>query len=95
MSSSRDPSKQAQEVLFSGKISKVYHPPLSFNNSTFQQISTHKHLGIHLNEELTFKHNNEKINKADKGIGNIRKLNKIVPCSALLTILPIFCKAPS
>ena len=64
-----DPSKQAQEVLSSRKINKVYHPPLLFNNSTVQQISSQKHLGIHLHEQLTFKyHINEKINKANKDI---------------------------
>ena len=62
-------------------------PPLLSNNSTAKQISTQKHLGIHLDEELTFKHHtNEKINKANKGIGIIRKVNNILPCSTLLTI---------
>ena len=71
-----DPPKQAQEVIFSRKINKVHHSPLLFNNSTIQQISSQKHLGIHLDEELTLKHHiNDKINKANKGIGIIRKLN--------------------
>ena len=35
-----DPSKQAQEVIFSQKINKLYHPSLSLNNSTVQQRST-------------------------------------------------------
>ena len=88
-----DPSKQAQEVLSSRKINKVYHPPLLFNNSTVQQISSQKHLGIHLDEELTFKHHiNKKINKANKGIGVIRKLNKILPRSALLAIYRSFMR---
>ena len=87
MSFNPDPSKQAQEVIFSRKINKVYHLIVLFNNSTVQQISSQKHLGIHLDEELTFKHHiNKKINKANKGIGVIRKLNKILPRSALLAI---------
>ena len=62
MSFNPDLSKQAQEVIFSRKINKVCHPPLLFNNSTVQQISSQKHLGIHLDEELTFKHHiNKKI----------------------------------
>ena len=82
-----DLSKQTQKVIFSQKINKVYHPPLLFNNSTVQQISSQKHLGIHLDEELTFRHHiNEKINKVNKGIGIICKLNNILPRSALLTI---------
>ena len=69
MSFNPDPSKQAHRIIFSRKINKVYHPPLLFNNSTVQQILSQKHLGIHLDEELTFKHHiNEKIDKANKGI---------------------------
>ena len=53
-----DPSKQTQEVIFSRKINKVYHPPFLFERPS------QKHLGIHLDEGLTFKHHiNEKINK--------------------------------
>ena len=88
-----DPSKQVQKVIFSRKINKVHHPPLLFNNSTIQQISSQKHLGIHLDEELTFKHHiNEKINKSNKGIGIIRKLSNILPRSALLTIYRSFIR---
>ena len=91
MSFNPDPSKQAQEVIFSRKINKVHHPPLLFNNSTIQQISSQKHLGIHLNEELTFKnHINEKINIANKDTGIIRKLKNILLRSALLTIICSF-----
>ena len=80
MSFNPDPSKQAQGVIFSHKINKVHHPPLLFNNSTIQQISSQKHLGIHLDVELTFKHHiNEKINKANKGSRIIRKLNNMLP----------------
>ena len=93
MSFNPDPSKQAHEVIFSRKINKVYHLIVLFNNSTFQQISSQKHLGIHLDEELTFKHHiNKKINKANKGIGVIRKLNKILPRSALLAIYRSFMR---
>ena len=92
MSFNPDPSKQAQEVIFSRKINKVHPPPLLFNNSTIQQISSQKHLRIHLDEELTFKHINEKINKTNKGTGIIRKLNNILPRSALLTIYRSFIR---
>ena len=56
-------------------------------------MSSQKHLGIHLDEEVTFKHHiNEKINKANRGIGIIRKLNNILPRSALLTIYRLFIR---
>ena len=63
----------------SWEINKVYHPNLFFNKSTVQQISSQKHLWIHLDEELTFKHINEKINNANKSIGIICKLSNILP----------------
>ena len=89
MSFNTDPLKQAQEVVFSRKISKVYHPPLLFSNSIVQQISTQKHL----DEKLIFKHHiNEKINKANKGIGIIRKMNNILPRTTLLSIYCSFVR---
>ena len=54
------------------------------SNSTVQQRPSQKYLGIHFDEELTFKHHiNEKINEANKDIGIIRKLSNILPRSAL------------
>ena len=48
---------------------------------------------IHLDEELTFKrHINEKINKANKGIGIICKFNGIFLRSPLLTIYRSFMR---
>ena len=52
MSFNLDPSKRAQEIIFSRKINKAYHPPLPFINFTAQQISTKKYLGIHLMTNL-------------------------------------------
>ena len=51
MSFNPDPSKQAQKVIF-----------FTEDNQSIS-IITQKHLGIHLDEELTFKHINEKIIK--------------------------------
>ena len=48
---------------------------------------------IHLDEELALKHHiNEKIDKANKGVGTIRELNDILPCHALLTICRSFVR---
>ena len=79
------PSKQVQEVIFSWKINKVYHPPLLFNNTTAQQISTQNIQGHH--------HNNEKVNKTNKDIGIICKPNNIFSFSALLTIYRSFVRS--
>ena len=37
MSFNPDPLKQAQKVVFSRKINKLYHPPLLFNNLSFNK----------------------------------------------------------
>ena len=44
MSFNPDPSKQAQEVIFSRKLQKSTHPTLSFNNNKISQWVTQKHL---------------------------------------------------
>ena len=49
-----DPSKHAQEVIFSRKIKKLLHPSLIFNSNNVLQVSSQKHLGVTLDVELTF-----------------------------------------
>ena len=46
MSFNPDPTKQAQEIIFSRKTSQKNHPGLMFNNSIVNVISIHKHLGM-------------------------------------------------
>ena len=46
--------KQAQEIIFSRKTKKIYHPSLRFNNSIVSQTPYQKHLGIFLDARLTF-----------------------------------------
>ena len=48
MSFNPDPSKQAQEIIFSGKTKKISHPLLRFNNSNVLQTAYQKHLGLFL-----------------------------------------------
>ena len=54
MSFNLDPSKQAQEIIFSRKTKKISHPLLRFNNSIVSQSPYQKHLGIFLDAQLTF-----------------------------------------
>ena len=49
-----DPTKQAQEVIFSRKTKKLSHPLLVFNNGNVTQSIYQKHLGIILDSKLTF-----------------------------------------
>ena len=91
MSFNPDVSKQAQEVVFSRKSHKLAHPPVFFNNVQVKRCSIQKHLGFHLDEKLNFNHHvKEKITKANKGIGVIKKLSNILPRDALLTIYKSF-----
>jgi hypothetical protein len=60
-----DPTKQAVEMLFSRKRSDQGHPPLFFNNLPVVSATSHKHLGITLDNKLLFtKHISEKVSKA-------------------------------
>ena len=49
-----DLSKQAQEVIFSRKGIKVSHPPFTFNTVPVFRTTCQKHLGLYLNEKLSF-----------------------------------------
>ena len=93
MSFNPDITKQAQEVLFSRKTSKTIHPDLTFNNSVVQKASSQKHLGLILDQKLTFnQHLKEKFSKATKGIGVLRKLSHYLPRSSLVTIYKSFIR---
>ena len=49
-----DPSKRAQEVIFSRKIQKTCHPSIYFNNKSVKQVPSQKHLGLILDNKLIF-----------------------------------------
>ena len=49
-----DLSKQAQEVSFSKKTHKLFHPTVLFNNIPVQHSTAQKHLGVYLDEKLNF-----------------------------------------
>ena len=56
MSFNPDPSKQAQEIIFSRKKMKSSHPSVYFNNIPFNSTSVHKHLGMLLDDKLSYEH---------------------------------------
>ena len=49
-----DPSKQAREMLYSKKATKTDHPRVIFNGNKVQSSANQKHLGLVLDEKLTF-----------------------------------------
>ena len=88
-----DHNKPAKEVIFSRKINKDNHPPIFFNNTPIKTCSNETHLGLTLDEKLDFKcHTQEKINKAMRGVGIIRKLSLFLPRFSLLTIYKSFVR---
>ena len=54
MSFNPDPTKQAQEITFSRKISQRNNSGLMFNNSIVNVTSIHKHLGMVFGSKLSF-----------------------------------------
>ena len=68
-----DPTRPAQEVIFSPKTKKLLHPPLVFNNESVTLSIYQKHLGIQM---VTIKIN--------KTIRLLRKLQNLL--SRLITI---------
>ena len=93
MSFNPDPSKQAVEVYFSKKQNHPISPFLSFNNTAIAVQSSQKHLGLILDSKLVFdQHLNEKILKANQGIGLLNRLRKYLPRDSLLTIYKAFIR---
>ena len=94
MSFNPDPSKQATEIVFSKKRSDIQLPTLRFNNNILTPTSSHKHLGIILDSKLNFNnHLSDKIYKANKGIGIIRRLYKFLPRASLINIYKVFVRS--
>ena len=88
-----DISNQTQEVIFSRKAVKASKPAVFFNDIPVTCFSIYKHLGMFLDEKLNFDHHiTEKIAKANKGIGVIKKLHNVLPCRALLTVYKCFIR---
>ena len=91
MSFNFDPTKQAQEVVFSRKLQKSIYPPLHFNNFALTQSTTQKHLGMLLDVKLDFQEHLKNIySKANKTLGLLRKFHNTLPRQLLLTIYKSF-----
>ena len=51
-----DPSMQAQEMIFSSNKMKSSHPSVYFNNISVSSTLVHKHLGMLLDDKLSYEH---------------------------------------
>ena len=90
MSFNPDRSIQAREVIFRRKDSR---PSFNFNESIVYQITSQKHLGIILENCLTFEeHLRLVFSKINRTIGLLCKLQCLIPRSALLTIYKTFVR---
>ena len=88
-----DPSKPAQEVVFSREKKEQSHPGISLNNIQVERTSYHKHLGLILDEKLNFKqHVDSALLIMNKGIFVIKKLRYSLPRKSLLTICKVFLR---
>ena len=86
-----DPTKQAQEVVFSKKPRESFHPNLYFNKFVVEKVQTQKHLGLKLDKKLSFKeHLKDKFAKVNRGIGILKKLSGFLPRHSLITLYKSF-----
>ena len=94
MSFNSDPSKQAQELLFSPKTSSKPYPSLNFNDNPVYQVQLQKHLGcLFLDPKLSFDERLQCILvKTRKIIRLIRELQPVISRAALLPICKFFLR---
>ena len=91
MSFNPDPNKQAQEVIFTRKSKNMRHPPLIFNKSKVFQSTTQKHLGLILDNRLSFEEYLTAMGaKGSRTIALLHKLQHVLSRQALITIYKSF-----
>ena len=88
-----DHSKQAREVILSRKTQKTCHPSIYFNNKSVKEVRSQNHLGMILNTKLNFQeHLKNVLDKVNKTIGLLLKLQNVLPRRPLLTIYKSFIR---
>ena len=88
-----DPSKQAQEVIFSRKVQKTNRNPVYFNHNSVQQVFSQKHLKMYFDTKLNFKEPLYNVlSDVNKTIGLLRKLHAFLPHQSLVTIYKAFIR---
>ena len=93
MSFNLDPLKQAQEVLFSNKVTKTNDPNIIFNGNTVQKSANQKHLGLILDEKLNFNdHITSKITTVNKLTSTLRKPYHYMSHESVITIYKSFIR---
>ena len=84
---------KAQKVTFTRKSKNIRHPLLIFNKSKVFQSPTQKHLGLILDNRLSFEEYLTVMGaKISRTIALLRKLQHILPRHALITIYKYFIR---
>ena len=84
---------KTEEIIFSCKRRKPFHPPLSLGSNEINTKSEHKHLGLTLDSKLNFEsHIREASLKARRGIGMIKYLSKYVSRNVLDQIYKLYVR---
>ena len=87
-----DPTKPAEKVVFTNRISTAYET-VSYSGVDVKTVDHHKHLGLILDSKMNFtEHIDSKIAKANQGIGIIKRLYYYLPRKALLQIFKSFIR---
>ena len=86
-----DPTKQAQEVIFSRKSHSPKHPDLCFNSLIVEKVKTQKYLGLKLDESLNFReHLKDKFVIVNKGNWMLKRLSNYLPRHSLVILYKAF-----
>ena len=93
MNFNSDPTKQAQELIFSRKVQTTNPTPLYFNENVVPQTTHQKHLGMFLDRKLNFSEYLKTFSqKTNKTIGLLRKLQTLLAGASLITIYKSFIR---
>ena len=88
-----DPKKPAHEVIFSRRKNEETHSSVFSNNFEVSRTDSQEHLGLVLDNRLTFKkYIKDKLNKAYFGVGKIKRLRDILSRNSLVTIYKSFIR---
>ena len=80
MSYNADPTKQAQEVMFSRKNAQKTNPKIFFNNISISKVDSQKDLGLHLVSKLSFDmHIKTILTKVNRTIGLFQTFEQVLP----------------
>ena len=88
-----DPTKQAQEIIFSREKTVSIHSLVYFNKNPVNSTATHKHLGMILDSKLSYENHLQSVfSTINKIIGLLRKFQPTLPRKFLVTIYKSFIR---